>query len=129
MPSAFYVPANVSLRPALSAVALRLLEGDKRVFSFFFFLRDGSERLKTRHTGSDVIGLTVLLAKREVRSTIVDIKTDFLGKRGFRYILAGAREKRAGGRPREREWADYSQDVASKWRNAAQVASRGEIER
>jgi hypothetical protein len=26
-----------------------------------------------------------------------------------------------------REWADYSQDVASKARKAAQVASRGEI--
>jgi len=37
-------------------------------------------------------------------------------------------EKRAGGRPREQEWADYSQDVASKARNAAQVAPRGEIE-
>jgi len=36
-------------------------------------------------------------------------------------------EKRAGGRPREREWADYSQDMASKARNATQVAPRGEI--
>lgn len=45
----------------------------------------------------------------------------------FRYILPMEQEKRAGGRPREREWADYSQGVASKGRNAAQVASRGEI--
>jgi hypothetical protein len=37
-------------------------------------------------------------------------------------------EKRAGGHHGEREWADYSQDMASKGRNAAQVASRGEIE-
>jgi len=37
-------------------------------------------------------------------------------------------EKREGGHAGEREWADYSQGVASNGRNAAQVASRGEIE-
>jgi len=46
----------------------------------------------------------------------------------FRYILPMEQEKRAGGRPRVREWADYSQCVASNGRNAAQIASRGEIE-
>jgi hypothetical protein len=47
---------------------------------------------------------------------------------GFRYILACAREKRAGGRVESGNGADYSQDVTSKGRNAAQVAPRGEIE-
>ena len=47
MPSAFYVPANVSLRPALAAVALRLLESGGGSFSLSFFNTYDSERFST----------------------------------------------------------------------------------
>ena len=131
--------ANVSLREVNQTafpfpVASLLTHSVRGNLSFFCF----ALRFAQQTSGEAAGALTVQcftswhpsgLRERAVRSTIRGKGRFLRKKRGFRYILAGAREKRAGGRPREREWADYSQDVASKWRNAAQVASRGEIER